>query len=244
MLEQDNVIDVSIEPKKIPAIQGWYWIVNAFKLFKQAPTIWISICGVFVVLFFGIAFLPIIGGFISTLLGPVFLGGIMWSAKKQAAGDIPQLIDLFSGFKLRFVELLKVGVLYMFGTIFVMVLMTMLLAISSFFGFLSVDKNIQVIEQIGVIWPLLIVVLFAFLIVYSAYFYAPTLVMLQGMKANEAMKLSFLAFWRNWQPILIMSIFGGVFLFLAMLPMFLGLIIALPVALLTSYICYVDVFES
>ncbi|WP_297576807.1 hypothetical protein [uncultured Deefgea sp.] len=56
------------------------------------------------------------------------------------------------------------------------------------------------------------------------------------------MKLSFIAFWRNWQPILIMSVIGGVFLFLAMLPMFLGLIVALPVALLTSYICYADIF--
>ncbi|MCB5196439.1 BPSS1780 family membrane protein [Deefgea salmonis] len=242
MLEQDNVIDVSIEPKKNPAMQGWYWIVNAFKLFKQEPTVWVGICSIFVAVFFSITLLPIIGGFIATLLGPVFLGGIMWTAQKQVAGETPQLIDLFSGFKLRFVELLKVGVLYMFGTIFVMVLMTVLLAIASFFGFLPVNKNIKAIESLSLFWPLLIITLFSFLIVYSAYFYAPTLVMLQGMKANEAMKLSFIAFWRNWQPILIMSMIGAVFLFLAMLPMFLGLIVALPVALLTSYICYVDVF--
>ncbi|WP_297576970.1 hypothetical protein, partial [uncultured Deefgea sp.] len=156
MLEHDHVIDVSFEPKTIPPIQGWYWIMKAFNLFKQAPTVWISICGVFVILFFGIAFLPMVGGFISTLLGPVFLGGIMWSAKKHAAGEVPKLTDLFFGFKYRFFELLKIGMLYMLGTILVMVLMTVLLTIASFFGWLSFDKNIQLIEQVGSIWPVLI----------------------------------------------------------------------------------------
>lgn len=244
MLGQDNVIDVSVEPRKIPPMQGWQWIVNAFMLFKQAPTAWLGICGVFLVLMLGMSILPIIGGFISSLLGPVFLGGLMLAAQKQARGETPQLSDLFAGFQLRFTELLKVGVLYMFGTVVVMLLMAALLAGAALLGVIAIDKNLETIEQIGAIWPVMIVVVLAFSVVYSTYFFAPTLVMLQGMTAGEAMKLSFLAFWRNWQPILVMSMIGTVLLLLALLPMLLGLLVALPVALITSYVCYVDVFES
>lgn len=244
MLDQDNVIDISVEPRKIPPMQGWQWIVSAFKLFKQSPTAWLGITGVFVLAMVGMSLIPLIGGLLSTLLGPVFLGGLMFSAQKQSRGESPLLADLFTGFQQRFAELLKVGVLYMFGTMLVVLLMVALLAGAAYLGLLNIDKNVDTFAQMGAIWPVLILVVAAFSVVYSAYFYAPTLVMLQGLKAGEAMKLSFLAFWRNWQPILVMSVIGAALLILAMLPMFLGLIVALPVALITSYICYADVFET
>jgi uncharacterized membrane protein len=244
MLDQDSVIDVSVEPRQIPPMQGWQWIVSAFQLFKQSPTAWLGICGVFILAMLGMSLLPLVGGLLSTLLGPVFLGGLMFSAQKQSRGETPLLVDLFAGFQLRFTELLKVGVLYMFGTMLVVVLMAALLAGAAYLGFLTIDKNVETFAQLGSIWPVMILVVAAFSVVYSTYFYAPTLVMLQGMKAGEAMKLSFLAFWRNWQPILVMSLIGAALLILAMLPMLLGLIVALPVALITSYVCYADVFET
>jgi len=244
MLDQDNVIDVSVEPRQIPPMQGWQWIVSAFQLFKQSPTAWLGISGVFILAMIGISLLPIVGSLLSTLLGPVFLGGLMFAAQKQTRGETPLLIDLFAGFQQRFTELLKVGVLYLFGTMLVVLLMAGLLAGAAYLGWLTIDKTVDTFAQMGAIWPVMILVLVAFAIVYSTYFYAPTLVMLQGYSAGEAMKLSFLAFWRNWQPILMMSIIGGVLLLLAMLPMLLGLIIALPVALITSYVCYADVFET
>lgn len=244
MLDQDNVIDVSVEPRQIPPMQGWQWIVTAFKLFKQSPTAWLGICGVFILAMIAMSMLPLVGGLLSTLLGPVFLGGLMFCAQKQARGETPLLVDLFAGFQQRFAELLKVGVLYMFGTMLVVLLMAALLAGAAYLGWLSIDKSVDTLSQFGAIWPLMILILAAFSLVYSAYFYAPTLVMLQGYSAGEAMKLSFLAFWRNWQPILVMSVIGAALLILAMLPMFLGLIVALPVALITSYVCYADVFET
>lgn len=244
MLDQDNVIDVSVEPRQIPPMQGWRWIVNAFQLFKQSPTAWLGICGVFILAMIGMSQIPVLGGLLSTLLGPVFLGGLMFAAQKQARGETPLLVDLFAGFQQRFAELLKVGVLYLFGTMLVLVLMAALLAGAAYLGWLSIDKSADIFAQIGAIWPVMILVVVAFSIVYSTYFYAPTLVMLQGYRAGEAMKLSFLAFWRNWQPILVMSVIGAVLLILAMLPMLLGLIVALPVALITSYVCYADVFET
>ena len=244
MLDQDNVIDVSVEPRQIPPMQGWQWIVSAFQLFKQAPTAWLGITAVFIFAMIGMSLLPILGGLLTTLLGPVFLGGLMFAAQKQARGETPLLLDLFAGFQQRFAELLKVGVLYMFGTMLVVLLMAAILAGAAYLGWFSLDQSVSTFSKLGAIWPMLIVILAAFSLVYSAYFYAPTLVMLQGMKAGEAMKLSFLAFWRNWQPILVMSVIGAVLLILAMLPMFLGLIVALPVALITSYVCYADVFET
>lgn len=244
MLDHENIIDVSVEPRQIPPMQGWVWIVDAFKLFKQSPAAWLGIAGVFFIVMIVLALVPFVGSLLSTLLGPVFLGGLMFAAQKQARGDTPQLGDLFAGFEQRPLELIKVGVLYLLGTIVVMIGLIVLLTASSYLGLLNFDKTADTFSQLGAIWPVMILVLIGFSIVYSTYFYAPSLVMLQGYKAGEAMKLSFLAFWRNWQPILVMSLIGGVLMLVAMLPLLLGLIVALPVALITSYVCYADVFET
>ncbi|WP_373973866.1 BPSS1780 family membrane protein [Chitinibacter sp. SCUT-21] len=243
MQEQDEIIDLAIEPRSLPTSSGWQWITRAFALFRQAPTAWVGITGLFVVLMLAINFVPILGGFVGTLLGPVMLGGLMIAAQKTDQGEKPQISDLFAGFKYRTIDLIKVGAYYMLGTMVLLFLLSGIVGALEFLGVIdALPEQITAVDQVKHLWPLGVLILGCFLLVYSAYFYAPALVILANMSATEAMKLSALAFWRNWSPILLMSLLGALILMLLMLPFFLGLLIGLPVALITSYVCYVDVF--
>ena len=237
LADQDSVIDVAVEPRRIAAMQGWQWIINAFTMFKQAPTAWLGLCGAYILLVAGFSMLPFVGEIASTVLGPVCLGGVMWAAQKQANGTVPQIIDLFAGFQQRLIELVKVGAFLLIGVVIAQQIVALL-------GFSLPTKPVTTMAEFEPYMPALMLNLLAASTIYSVFIYAPSLVMLQGLAAGEAMKLSFLAFTRNWQPIFVMSLFGGALMLLAILPMFLGLIVALPVALLTSYMSYVDVFAT
>ena len=241
MLDQDNVIDVSLEPRKIPPMQGWQWIVNAFVLFKRAPLIWLGICLVYVLALMVLTLLPTVGDILATVLGPVFLGGVMWTAHKQSNGEKPFLNDMFCGFRLRWLELIKVGALLLIG---IVIAKGLVLIIAKLFGLnIPADQPIAKMDELALVLPFILLNMAAASAVYSVFSFAPALVMLQNMAASEAMKLSLSAFCRNWQPILVMSVIGSMCLMLAILPPFLGLLVALPVALITSYFSYSDIFK-
>ncbi|QLI81474.1 hypothetical protein HZU75_08010 [Chitinibacter fontanus] len=245
MQEQDVIVDLAIEPRSLPTTRGWDWIVQAFALFRRAPTAWVGLTGLFVVLMLGLSFIPILGGFISTLIGPILLGGLTVAAHNTALGDKPKITDLFVCFKFRTIDLIKVGAYYMLGTMALLFVFSGIVGALEWLGLIqALPEQITSFDQVSQLWPLGVVILLCFMLVYSAYFYAPALVVLAEMSATEAMKMSCLAFWRNWSPILMMSLLGALLLMLLMLPFFLGLIIGLPVALITSYVCYVDVFSN
>ncbi|WP_410499780.1 BPSS1780 family membrane protein [Chitinibacter sp. S2-10] len=245
MQEQDVIVDLEIEPRRVPTMHGWQWIVQAFALFRLNPLIWLGLTALFIVIMLGISLLPLIGGFASTLLGPVLLGGLMIAAHNGAHGIAPQINDLFAGFKFRSFELVKVGAYYMLGTVLLLFVFSGLLGLLQWMGLIDVlPDTLESLEQIEHLWPLGLLMLACFALVYSTYFFAPALVVLNEMNAADAMKMSFLAFWRNWSPILLMSLLGSLLLIVLMLPAFLGLLVGLPVVLITSYVCYADIFAD
>ncbi|WP_157314856.1 BPSS1780 family membrane protein [Chitinibacter sp. GC72] len=245
MIDLDAVIDSAIEPRSVATAQGWAWIVQSFRLFRQAPTAWVGMTGLFIVIMLVSSLIPFVGGFLSTLLGPVLLGGLMLAAQRTDLGEQPPIATLFAGFQSYTIDLIKVGAYYMLGTITLMFLLSAAIDGLALIGVIeALPKEISQFSQISHLWPLGLLMLGCFAVVYSAYFYAPALVMLNQMSATDAMKMSFLAFWRNWSPILLMSLLGGLLLLLLMLPFFLGLLIGLPVALISSYVCYADVFSN
>jgi len=58
------------------------------------------------------------------------------------------------------------------------------------------------------------------------------------------MKTSFRACLRNIPPFLIYGLLGILFIILACIPVFLGLIVLIPVGIATVYTSYKDIFES
>lgn len=244
MQDIETVIDNDIEPKRRPAGSGWEWISDAFMLYLRAPLHWTLIgLGTSLLLLLASS-LPVVGWILGTLLLPLLLGGIMQAVPKAVVGQPPQLMTLFSAFS-KPVELLKVGLFYVAGVLTIIALMAAFMFVSFELGLMQ-KPTPELLQQRGLLsmWPFLLMFFSSLAMVYSAYFFAPTLVVLHNLSARDALRLSFLGFWRNWLPLLVMGVIGMLLLAVAMLPFMLGLLVAVPVMLLVSYTSYVDIYED
>ncbi len=249
MQQDDVVIDTTPEPRRVDAIGGWLWIIGAFSLYRRSWLQWTAMSALFFILAFALSALPLVS-IAATIVTPVLVAGMMDAADRCHRGESFQVLDLFNGFKRNTRELLLVGAFYLVAWLaFFMILMLMveLLGLKSQLIVLSQEalsaKNTPAQSpSSALVW----FGLFAFiggLLVSSIYFFAPALVMLRGMRAVEAMKLSYVAFWRNFLPILVFSIAFVALTILASIPLFLGFIVLIPLALLAPYAAYVGIFE-
>ncbi|GGP23960.1 BPSS1780 family membrane protein [Silvimonas iriomotensis] len=241
------IIDNSVEPRRVPAAHGWTWIADAFRMFFKHWWQWLLLCAVMLVILFGMLMIPVVG-MLTPIIAPMLIAGIAWAAHESRSQDrAPALPDLFIALKAKTRTLISVGLLYMLGSFVVMAVLALL-------GKLMVSpEEIQAIhaaqtgggpvpqlDSSGVVFVLLFVV--GMLFMNSIYFFAPQLVILRNLKAVEAMRISYLAFWRNWLPMLVSGLILVLMAIVASLPMMLGLILLLPVTILFNYTCYADVF--
>ncbi len=245
MQENEIVIDNDMEPRRCRAGSGWQWINDAFLLYLRAPLQWSLITLVAAMAFLLGSSIPVIGWFLGTLLLPLLVGGMVRIARNSVANQQPPvLMELFSTFSDP-AELVKIGLFYIAGVLAIITILAAFMFISFEMGLMP-RPTPELMQERGMLsmWPFLLMFFSSLAMVYSAYFFAPTLVVLHGLSARDALRLSFLGFWRNWRPILIMGFIGFFLLAVAMLPFMLGLLVALPVMLLTSYTSYMDIYEE
>lgn len=74
--------------------------------------------------------------------------------------------------------------------------------------------------------------------------FAPLLVVFHDLNPLEAMKQSFFACVSNWLPFLVYGVIVLVFWFIASIPLFLGLVVLLPVLICSLYASYKDIFGA
>jgi len=236
-------------PHAVPAGHGWRWIAEGWELFKGAPLSWIGAFLTLSLMNLLASLIPAVGGVVGTLLGPVFLGGIMLGAHAQASGGSLKVADVFSGFSANPGKLLLIGALYLvaiFGVVFVtVVLMTV-------FGMSLGGLDPAALEQqdpalvMATLGPmLLLAVLFMMLLiipVVMAYWFAPVLVVLEDIEPLQAMKLSFTACWRNVMPFLVYGLAALALVIVGMIPLLLGLFIVSPLLIASMYTAYRDIF--
>lgn len=235
----------------VNAGQGWHWIADAFNLFKKNPLIWITLSLIFIFMQLGATAVPMLGPIIVALLTPVFYAGLMAGAKEVEGGGELELPHLFAGFKKNTAQLITVGGIYMVGAIVIFGLMMMLS------GGTLLEKVTQLQElqtastpdpemamQLGrEMLTLLLPGLLLFVPLIMAYWFAPALVYFGDLKALTAMKLSFLASLKNVTPFLIYGLIMLVLMFIAAVTV-LGLLVLIPLLIISLYTSYQNVFNS
>lgn len=236
-------------PHRVPAGHGWQWITRGFELFKRLPGAWIGAVVLMMLINLVVSMVPVLGGLLGNLLGPVFLGGLMLGAHAQASGGRLQIGDLFAGFSANPGRLFAVGGLYLGG---IMTIVVVVLMVVSIFGVGVGTLDPAVLEQqdpelvAATLGPMfLLVLLFLMLLLIPlvmAYWFAPALVVLEDMRALEAMKLSFTACWRNVVPFLIFGLAAFALLIIGAIPFGIGLFIVFPVLVASIYASYRDIF--
>ena len=235
------------------AARGLQWWSSAITwLFADIAQlgVWVLMALVFFVLTVMLHFVPLIGSVASFLLHFVLSGGLLLAASKSARGMAPPFSDLFAGFGARAGQLVALGLL-------VFVACLAVFAVMAAIGFTAVITAIAGGVLTGMTLPdpaawgiglgtagLLVLCLLALIPISMAAWLAPALVALRGVAPVEALRLSLAACMRNMAALTVYGLVGVFFAVVATLLLGLGWLVVLPLAFLSTYAAFQDLFAA
>ena len=236
--------------RSVAAGNGVEWLMAAWRLFVEAPLMWIVMIVLYALFFFVLAWVPIIGSLIGYLLYAVVGVGWLAGAHAVAQGGKLELDHLFAGFKNKTGPLVVLGVFYIATSMAIIVVIGIFMVIGlGTTGALSAFMSGDISQVATVIAASLMTFLLAVLIglallipVLMAMWFAPALVYFHDEAPMTALKVSFLACLRNFLPFLLYGILLLIVFIVAAIPLMLGFLIAGPLALISGYTSYRDLF--
>ena len=241
--DQTAVLNADFVPggQARPASHGWDWIAEGWELFKRQPAMWIGIVLIAFVIFIGAALIPIFGGLLMTLFGPVFAAGIMAGCKALDTGGELEIGHLFAGFRDRTGTLVGVGALYLAAVLVVTLGVSLLMGVG--FATMMGGGDPQAVAALGMTMVLAVLLMFALLLpAVMAIWLAAPLVVFHEHGAVDAMKGSFTGCLKNVLPFLVYSIVMFVLALFATLPLMLGWLALGPVFAASLYTSYRDIY--
>jgi hypothetical protein len=236
-------MDASIKVAELKASRGAAWLGEAFALFRKAPFAWLGLTAGWIAITFALILMPFIGGVIANFLQPVFFASFAIAAYRQAAGERLVMADLFGGFKRNMRPLVNLGALLLLAEIAIFALMALLgLPMAA-----SGDRSFTLEEYVNALkgkeWVLSVGFLMT-VVVKGALWFAPPLIAFHGMTTVQAMRWSVFAAISNLGAMMVYGmLLLGIFL-LALIPWGLGLVVVIPVMVISTYCGYRAVFEA
>lgn len=243
----DAGLRLVVPGKSLPGGAGWDWMAGGWRLFLKSPLMWIVSLVILFVIAIVAAFIPFIGSLAFQIMQSVFAGGFIAACRNIERGGEFELENLFAGFKVRFVPLLIVGLIFTIASIVLVVLFFLIVGLSLLPAFLSGDQSALNAALAGSMVAMLLgslVMLALFVPVLAAYWFAPALVMMHDMQPIDAMKASFFACMRNFVPFLLYGLVMMVAAFVAVIPFGLGMLVWVPVAIASNYVSYRQIFTE
>ena len=257
LVAADNSEFPLTEPKRHPIDNGWQWIADAFALLFRGYWVWLLMGIVSFVIMMVAQFVPLVGWLASYFLWPIFVAGVMWACVQLERTGRVEFEHLFAGFSREASSLMVMGAIYLGFTIVTMVIsgVVILLVMGMAGGFelfeLLLSEDVVALEEsFRSADILLMFVLFGLMILaltlplLMALWFAPALTIIHGMPPFEAMKQSFLGCLKNILPFLWYSVIGLGLTAVACIPIFLGLLVVLPMFALSQYTSYKAVFTG
>jgi len=244
-----------MEVRVVAAGRGWQWIVDGFALFRKTPAMWLALTTLLVLIWVVSLILPLLGTLLFNLLSPMFVAGLMTGCRAVENGEALEIQHLFAGFRQQAAPLVTIGGVYLVGTIVVMGIVLLAAGGSMLPIVLSKGAGADIETLRAAIRSLAIALVIGsavYLPLIMLIWFAPLLVMFEGMAPVAAMKLSFAACFRNTVPFLVYGVaILGMWIVLS-LPAALGVVGALlvlalllasvPVLICSIYASYKDVF--
>ncbi|OHX12082.1 hypothetical protein BI347_00180 [Chromobacterium sphagni] len=232
-------------PRKVGAGRGWRWCVEAFYIVREQPLTWVLLALVYLLIHFAISLVPMIGNLIGAIVAPVFAAGFVMAASKSERGEELELADLFAGFRLMPGPLMQVGAMF-----FILMLTATLAVVAAgmatgVLGGLAgghIEAGQRAAASGGVVGVLMLLMAVVVFVVSLSYWFAPAQVALGGVAPWPAVRSSLSAGLSNWLPLLVAGLTLSVLGLLALLPLGLGLLLWFPVAYVTAYTSWKDIF--
>lgn len=228
--------------KSVAAGRGLSWFGEGFDIFKLSPWIWILDVVLFFVILALLNAIPLIS-ILSSLLGPVFVAGLILGCRDLDEGNDLKVSHVFAGFQHRAGPLIGLGAINLILTILFVVIMFSVMFVMGNFDPAAWETG-QMTEQQAMSLILVVLVMMLFMIpLLMLFWFAPTLIVLhEDVGIIEAMKLSFLGCIRNILPFLVYGIVGFILMIVATLPFALGWLVLGPVLFGSVYASYKDIF--
>lgn len=255
VLQETPVVDTAgfiSAGRTLGAGAGVDWLTAAWRLFVEAPIIWIVMIVIYILCLAAANFVPFVGSLLSYLLYGVIAAGWLAGAHAVACGEKLEVEHLFVGFKQKTSPLLALGALYAGALILILLVMVVALvvglgasgAISALFEG-DTAQFAEIAESSVMALLLVILVGLALLIpVMMALWFAPALVYFHDVPPLTALKTSFMACLRNFLPFLIYGIVATIMFVVAAIPLFLGFFVVGPVWFISAYTSYRAVFRE
>lgn len=236
-----------MQPHRVPLDHGWRWVADALELLRRAAPAWLALGVLLALLGMGLLLVPILGAYLLYLLAPLFLAGLMLACREQESGRPVELRHLFAGFRHNPSPLVTVGGVCLVGQVLITgaVLavggpeLQQILAAAAEGSPANLDPQAANRVSLAVLVGSALFVPLA-----MALWFAPALVMLDGVPALRALNLSMQACLLNLLPFVLYGIIMAGLLVLAMLPYLVGLILWMPLAVISAYTSYRDVFGA
>jgi len=235
-------MDTSIKVAEVPASRGFAWLGEAFGLFRARPFAWIGLAAGWLLITFGLILIPIVGGVLANFLQPVFFASFAITALRQAAGEPVIMGDLFLGFRRNVRALVNLGAILLIAEIAIFALMAAIgLPMAG-----NADQTFTVAEYVKMLkgkeWILLIGLVLT-VIVKGGLWFAPPLIALHDMPVSHAMRWSLYAALANIGAMVVYGLALTGLFFVALIPWGMGLLVVIPMMVISTYIGYREVFE-
>jgi hypothetical protein len=240
-------LNLVTEPRETPAGAGVEWIGEGWRLFAKGPLMWIVAILVIVVIAVVVSIIPVIGSIAFQIAQPVFFAGLMVACRSLEIGGEFEIEHVFAGFKQNLGNLVIVGIIFMVASLVLLLVFALFAGFGLVMAFATGDPQDA--------WPAIMAsgmsILFGSLVVLLLmvpllmfYWFAPALVMLHDMAPVAAMKASFRGCMRNIVPFLVYGVVMAILSFLALIPLGLGLLVWIPVAITSTYAAYRAIYTE
>jgi len=236
-------VDAAIRVRDVRSLRGPAWLAGGWRLFRGAPMVWMGLGAGWMLITLGLVLVPVIGGVAANLLQPVFFASFALAARKQLSGEAPEMGDLFSGFRRGLRPLVNLGAILLIAEIAIFFLMSLL----GLPGVGEGDEIVTVTDYVRLLqgkeWILLVGLALTAL-VKGALWFAPALLAFHDLSTAHAVRWSVFAALSNAGAMLAYGVALTVVFLAGALPWGLGIAIAIPVMLASTYTGYADVFED
>jgi len=218
---------------RVDGSSGVRWIKQGWGLFKASPLQWALMIVIYIAIKLGLDLVPYAGSLIEMLLSPMLIAGVMLGCHQQVQEGRFSAVSLFAAFRR------PVAILLMYAGL-VMVLSSLVVQPAMWAMGSANEQGYGITQILGII---LSCILFGLLLM--ATLFPPALLVFNLARSpTEAMKLSFKACYRNISVFLGYGMISLLLLFVAALPMMLGLLIVMPVLLASIYFAYQDLYQG
>ena len=234
---------------KLPLGAGVGWVAQSFRLFRQQPVGWISICSLWMLASLGLLVIPLLGSPLMVMLQPGFFAGFVLACRDQQNGETVSARHLLAGFKASGRLLIMIGAITLLLEASALMLFD---ALGLFSGLRELDtkglSRTQMIREMsdaltaqsGLMFGLLATVL----LIKGVLWHTAALIAYRPMPPSHAIRWSINALWLNFIPMVVFALLMFGLMTLAMMPYFLGMLVFFPIYAISHYVSFAAVFDD